>query len=231
MINYLIVDDETVAHEIIKEYSEYLPHLKLVKSCYNAFEAVGVLSSEQVGLVFLDIHMPKINGFEMLRSLSHPPKVIVTTAHHEFAVESYELEVVDYLLKPFGFDRFLKAVNKIGIDRNIMQKVNVDEIDTKESIFLKDGKRYIQVSIADILYIEAYGNYNKVVTKNGTVTTLKKLTDYLEELPKNSFIQVHKSYIVSLPNVSAIETKVIKIGERSIPIGQTYRKALMDLLK
>ncbi|WP_282042641.1 LytR/AlgR family response regulator transcription factor [Winogradskyella flava] len=228
MINYLIIDDEPIAHEIIEEYAENLEILSLQKNCYNVFEAIEYLNSNSVDLIFLDINMPKISGFEFLKSLKNPPKVIVTTAYNTYAVESYELDVVDYLLKPFSLNRFLKAINKL---RSYIEKYNegTNSVEQK-TIFLKDGKSHHQIKIIDILYIEALGNYTKVYTPDKVIITLEKLSSYLEILPDIHFIQVHKSFIVSTAKIKQIANGKIIIEDHLIPIGQTYRKNITTFL-
>ncbi len=230
MIQYIIVDDETIAHEIIEDYCKNLPNLQLAKHCYNAFEALAYLKDHPVDLIFLDINMPKISGFEMLKSLRKPPKVIITTAYEEFAVESYELEVVDYLLKPFSLSRFLKAVNKVEI--NFKQSSETEPPSSSPKyIFLKEGTKHIQVLIEDILFIESYGNYNKVRTKSKTITTLEKLSAYLDILPPNDFIQIHKSFIVSKSKIAIIQNNTVYIDQYKLPIGQTYKHQVNNMLK
>ncbi len=223
MTRYIIVDDESIAHDIIGDYCNQLSDLHLVKNCYNAFDAIQALKKDKVDLIFLDINMPKVSGFEFLKSLKNPPEVIVTTAYHNYAVESYDLDVVDYLLKPFNLQRFLKAINKLkrAVDSSML-------LDSKEErkVFLKEGKKYIQVSIDDILYMEGYGNYNKVVTVDRTIMTLEKLSAYLEMFPAKSFIQVHKSYVVAVSRIDMIQNNTIYIDSHKIPIGQTYRSAV-----
>ncbi len=228
MINYLIVDDEPIAHDIIEEYAENLEILKLRKNCRNVFEAIEYLNKHSVDLIFLDINMPKINGFEFLKSLSNPPKIIVTTAYKEYAIDGYELDISDYLLKPFSLPRFLKAVQKVIASQKTNESTTIAH---NKTIFLKDGKSQYQVAINEILYIEALGNYTKVFTEKKTIITLEKLSSYLTKLSDANFIQVHKSYIVSLPKIQEITNNKIVIGEHSIPIGQTYRNNVSSFLK
>ncbi len=156
MIKYLIIDDEHIAHDIIKGYCDIMPNMELMKHCYDAIEALEYLNQNTVDLIFLDLNMPKLKGFEFLKTLASPPEVIVTTAYSEFALESYELNVVDYLLKPFSFERFLKAVNKVEGSKSIIIPTSSEGNDaTTERIFLRQKKSYIQVDLDSILYIEA----------------------------------------------------------------------------
>ncbi|WP_218841844.1 LytR/AlgR family response regulator transcription factor [Winogradskyella ursingii] len=230
-MKYLIIDDEHMAHKIIMEYCEMLSHMKLQKNCYNALEAMEYLNTNQVDLIFLDINMPKLKGFEFLKTLSAPPKVIVTTAYSEFAIESYELNVVDYLLKPFSFERFLKAVNKVmGLNTNTIS-TNSQEIDTTtKRIFLRQNKSYIQLEVDTILFIEASGNYTKIESKNESITIREKISDVLESLPSDNFVQVHKSFAVALKHIKRIEGNKIHIQDHVIPIGKLYKTNLLKIL-
>jgi len=234
MTQYLIIDDEFIAHEIIKGYCDMLPNMQLMKSCHDALEAIDYLNKNAVDLIFLDLNMPKLNGFEMLRTLKSPPKVIVTTAYKEFAIEGYELDIVDYLLKPFGFERFLKAVNK-AIDTttpNIAHKTISEAAETTyKTIFLRSDKKHLQVNIQEILYVESAGNYLKVITIDQIITIREKITDFLNQLPEREFIQTHKSFAVAKKHIDSIEGNRIMISDRIIPIGNTYKTNVANLLK
>ncbi|MDY0780225.1 LytTR family DNA-binding domain-containing protein [Tenacibaculum sp. IB213877] len=229
MIKYIIVDDETVAHDIIKEYCDMLPNLKFLKNCFNAIEAIDFLNNNTVDLIFLDLNMPKLKGFDFLKTLKNPPKVIVTTAYAEHAIEGYELNIVDYLLKPFSFERFLKAVNKINEKekKQIKQVKNVDI----DSLFIKSEKKIIQVKVDDILFVEALGNYCKIVTEESEFSIREKISEFKKILPDDFFIQVHKSFIIAKKHVNEIEGNRIKINDYIIPIGKTFKMNLNDWLK
>lgn len=220
MIKYLVIDDEHIAHDIIKGYCDMLPHMEWKKSCYDAIEAMDYLAHHAVDLIFLDLNMPKLKGFDFLKVLKHPPKVIVTTAYSEYALEGYELNVVDYLLKPFSFERFVTAVNK-AMD----EKVPISSPPPREThtIFLRSDKKYIQVGIDHILYLESAGNYVKVVTNSETVITRDKISELLKTLPENDFVRVHKSFAVAKRHISAIEGNRIFIGQYVVPIGKMYK--------
>lgn len=232
MIKYLIIDDEHIAHDIIKGYCDLLPSMELAKHCYDAIEALDYLNSNEVDLIFLDLNMPKLKGFEFLKTLSVPPKVIVTTAYSEFALEGYELNVIDYLLKPFGFERFLKAVNKVIGQTNTSHPTatKLTEKDSRQ-IFLRQNSNYIQVNIDTILYLEASGNYTKVVTMDAILTIRGKISDMIDLLPPNEFLQVHKSFAVAIAHISSIEGNRISIGEHFVPIGKMYKSNINQLLK
>tara|TARA_B100000809_G_scaffold191677_1_gene190384 strand:+ start:116 stop:814 length:699 start_codon:yes stop_codon:yes gene_type:complete len=231
MINYLIIDDEYIAHDIIKGYCDLLPNMQLMKNCYDALEALDYLNSNTVDLIFLDLNMPKLKGFEFLKTLSSPPKVIVTTAYSEFALEGFELNVVDYLMKPFSFERFLKAVNKVESAKHIIKLSAVEENDvTKKRIFLRQNKSHIQVDLDAILYLEAAGNYTKIITTNETITIREKISDMLASLPVKDFLQVHKSFAIAIKHIKSIEGNRILIGAHTVPIGQLYKANLNKIL-
>lgn len=233
MIKYIIIDDEHIAHDIIKRYGDLLPNMQLMAHCYDAIEALEYLSKNNVDLIFLDLNMPKLKGFEFLKTLTSSPKVIVTTAYSEFAMEGYELNVTDYLLKPFSFERFLKAVNKvIGTTVTSKQQPSSEGNDTKENqIFLRQNNSHIQVAIKTILFVEASGNYTKVVTTTDTITVRGKISDMISSLPKNEFLQVHKSFAIATTHIQSIEGNRIHIGEHIVPIGKLYKANINNLLK
>jgi len=230
MIKYLIVDDEHIAHDIIQGYCDKVPNMKLMSNCYDALEAIAYLREQQVDLIFLDLNLPKLKGFEFLKTLSSPPKVIVTTAYQEYALEGYELNVIDYLLKPFSFERFLKALNKVvKVNENtiIEKSVSTKSLD---QIFLYSDKKHFQVTISNILYIEAAGNYSKVITKEENHLVREKISDLLLKLPNEQFLRVHKSFLVAKQHINNIEGNRIKILEHLIPIGQIYKANVTKIL-
>jgi DNA-binding LytR/AlgR family response regulator len=236
-IRFIIVDDEPIAHRIIEEYSTNLPHLKLVNHSYNALEAMQFLATNSVDLMFLDINMPKLSGFDFLKTLMVKPTVIVTTAYEEFALEGFELNVSDYLLKPFSFERFLKAVNKVTSEKNIhltehQTASNIPSIveDINQRIFIKGDKAHHQVSLNDILYIEACGNYCLVYCRDGKVVTHQKISQFENELSQNLFMRVHKSFIVAKNKINSVSTSQLEISDATIPIGQTYKKMIIKFI-
>jgi DNA-binding LytR/AlgR family response regulator len=234
MIRYLIIDDEPIAHRIIENYCENLPYLEKKGSYYNAFEALQFLNKDTVDLLFLDINMPKLSGFDFLKTLPNPPKIIVTTAYKEFAIEGYELNVSDYLLKPFSFDRFLKAINKTF--DSVQNKKNNTALPLHEtepninSFFLRGDKKHHQIHFEDLLFIEAYGHYTKVYLKNEMIVSPQKISDLEQLLPKTIFIRTHKSFIVAKNKIRQIEGNRILIDDFKVPIGQTYKENVMIFL-
>lgn len=231
MITYLIIDDEYIAHDIIKGYCDLLPNMQLMKNCYDGLEAFEYLNKNEVDLIFLDLNMPKLKGFDFLKTLKNPPKVIVTTAYKEFALEGYELNVSDYLLKPFGFDRFLKAINKTFSTSATKLSVSTQNNKITKRIFLRSNKKYIQVEIETILFIEASGNYTKVITTLETITIREKISMVLELLPKEDFLQVHKSFAVASKHIKSVEGNRIFIADHIIPVGKYFKTNVVQLLQ
>lgn len=220
-MNYLIVDDEPIAQTIIEGYCKDLPFMEHVASCDNALSALEILQQRPVDLIFLDVEMPRLDGFAMLRSLTRPPAVIVVSAHREYALEGYDLNVVDYLLKPFGFDRFLKALNKARATVTV-------GTGPEATLFVKDGKKHHQIAIAEIVYVEARANYAMVVLEDRQILINEKISD-LEKRLGGTVIRVHKSYLVALRKIRAVLSDEIDMGERRIPVGRTYKAAVAGL--
>ena len=228
MIKYIIIDDEPLAHDLIKEFCDMLPHLEHKKSCYNAMEAMQFLNNESIDLMFLDLNMPKLTGFEFLRTLTTPPKVIVTTAYKEFALEGYELNISDYLLKPFSFERFVKAINK-AIGSKSQKLHATQKLHDHFRFFVKGDKKYHQIKSEDILFIEAYGNYTKIYFQEAFIVSHESISHYNDFLAATHFLRVHKSFIVALDKINQIEGNIIKIFNHNVPIGRTYKSRVSQL--
>lgn len=230
-IKYLIVDDEPLAHEVIKGFAKDLPHLELAHQCYNALEAMAYLQSKQVDLMFLDLNMPKLKGFDFLRTLNHPPKVIVTTAYKEFALEGFELQVADYLLKPYSFARFLKAIENAFPPQTAALATPLPATQQEQrQLFVKGDKQYHRLRPHEIIYIEAYGNYTKVYLPGGMLLTHASISFYAEKLAEPAFLRVHKSFLVAMDKIDRISGNRLFLGEYEVPIGQTYRQKVMGLI-
>lgn len=234
-IKFLIIDDEPIAHRIILNYCKSLTQLELVGQCYNAIDGLNFIKEHDVDLVFLDVNMPQLTGFEMLRTLPKKPYIIVTTAHDEHALEGYELSVSDFLVKPFSLERFLQAVQKVENQLAIVP-ISAESSQTKpiskipETLFVKVDKVHHQVHISDIQYIEACGNYCILQLQDRKLMTLEKISSYEQKLPENEFFRVHKSFIVATKHISAIAKTSILIGNKEIPIGQTFKKRVHEIL-
>lgn len=229
----IVVDDEKLAQNVLQKFISMIPTLELVNKCSNALEAITYLHEHEVDLIFLDINMPEVTGLEMLKTIENPPKVIITTAYSEYALESYEFSVVDYLLKPIPFDRFLKAVNKVIAQKYLTtEKIKQDnEEHFPESIMIKQDYISYNVKLEQIIYIEAFGNYLNIYTTDKKYITREKLHVFEEKLPSSMFVQVHKSYIIAIKKLTSIEGNILKIGNNQIPIGSYYKSRLIEKLK
>jgi len=231
-ITCLVVDDEPAARNIIERYIQQLPMLKLLGECSNAIQAMDILQSQQVDLLFLDINMPQLSGTDLLRVLKNPPKTIFITAHEEYALQGYELDVVDYLLKPVQFNRFLKAVQKV----TQMQSLPVNDVQpaavaTQEPfIYFRADRKMVKVLLKDILYVESMKDYIKVFTTTGIIITKLSISSLEELLPENNFIRTHRSFIVSLQKIRSFTPELIEIDKAEVPIGKLYRNSVLKVL-
>ena len=228
-LSCLIVDDEPLSIKVIQKYCQDLPNLEITATCTDAFQALQHLKSKSIDLMFLDINMPKLSGLAMLKSLKNPPLVIITTAYPEFAVEGFELEVLDYLVKPFGLERFLKAINKASEQQKIaLQLSALPKKKQVATLLIKADRKLHQLKIDTIQYLQAYGDYVKIFTTEGMLMPKETLNQLARKLPQDQFIQVHRSYIVALPFIKYVEGNQISIEAEKIPIGNTYRKQLLE---
>ena len=234
VIKCLVVDDEPPARDVIRRYIETIPSLYLAGECSNAIETMSFLQQHPVDLLFLDIHMPQLKGIDLLKILSNPPKVVFTTAYSDYALEGYNLDIVDYLLKPIQFDRFLKAVSKaFQFVKPISQTLptTVTEENRKEAyIYLRADRKMIKVLLQDILYVESMKDYIKVFTANGTIVTKQSITSMEAMLPENSFIRTHRSFIASVDKIKSFTPELIEIERAEIPIGKLYRTSVLKAL-
>jgi DNA-binding LytR/AlgR family response regulator len=217
MISCLIVDDEPLAQEVIARYVNANAALKLAGVCDHALEAFGYLHNHQIDLMFLDINMPGINGLDFLRSLKDPPAVIFTTAFTEHAIDGFELEAVDYLLKPVTVERFDKAINKM------MKISQPDLVREKEYTYFKVSGKLVKINHCEILYVRAVKDYISLCTKNGSYLSHMTMKFIIELLPQRLFVRVHRSFIVNRSAVNVVDKNHIKIGEEMIPVGENYR--------
>lgn len=231
----LIIEDEPIAQDIIKEYLTHVPSLELAATSENAFEATEVLQQQKIDLIFLDIHLPQLSGLNFIKTLPHPPKVIITTAYQEYALEGFELSVCDYLLKPFSMERFLKAVNKAIYELDLEQQQATPKNEgsgstigaQKDFLFVKTEDKTWKVPINEILYLEAYGNYVKIHTPSKTYLSSKNLQYFAEALKDQAFIRIHRSYLVPFSSIEALEGNQVLIGQEKLPVGQQYKHELM----
>ncbi len=224
----LIVDDEPIAQNIVKGFINDTPNLEIIGICDNAMEALKILQEHTIDILFLDIEMPKITGLSFLKTLSHPPATIITTAYREFALEGYELDVVDYLLKPFSFERFLKAVNKVNCKSEADHTTT--KITTKTYEYFKVDRKNVRVNYDEIIYIEGLSNYVKIHLKNEHLVVYHKLVDLEKILPEGQFVRIHKSYIISMDKIKAYGNDYVEILDQQLSIGNTYKNTFFKLL-
>lgn len=235
-IRCLIVDDEPLAVRLISSYIQQVPGLEIAAACNNAIEAFGILGEQKIDLLFLDIKMPKLIGTDFLRSISNPPKVIFITAYRDYALDGYELDIVDYLLKPVSFTRFMKAVSKatklISID-NHFSSVNTEANNNKDSfLYFKIDKEMQKVLLHEILFIESSKEYVKLHLENGKSLLVKQGLSSLQKLlSPHRFLRVHRSYIVTIEKISSYNPTYITIGNHKIPIGRLYKNEVHEALK
>jgi two-component system, LytTR family, response regulator len=229
----LIVEDEPLARNLLTEYVKKVSFLNLVQACSNPMEALDVLRTNTIDILFLDIQMPEITGITLLKILQKKPMVILTTAYSEYALESYELDVVDYLLKPITFDRFLKAVDKASQRISAPSPTNIERPlgeSVPNFVFVKDGTKLVKINFDDILYVEGLKDYVTIHTKTQKVVTLQRLKSLELQLPTDKFIRIHHSFIIALKAIEVVHKGEVQIGSAMIPISDSYKKAFKDLI-
>lgn len=237
MVNVIIVDDEPLAQDVLETYIEKIPELHLVKKCSNAFEANEALQSNKIDLMFLDIQMPQLTGIDFVKTLTSPPLIIFTTAYPNFAIEGFELNALDYLLKPISMERFMKAVNK-AIDQLNLKKEGGAAAGAEEEelgyIFVKADKKLVKVNFADIIYIEGLKDYVIIRMDTSRVITLQTMKSLEDKLPLPTFKRIHRSYIVNVDKINAVVGNMIEVMEKNqakhLPIGKNYRDELLEMI-
>ncbi|MDN3657478.1 LytTR family DNA-binding domain-containing protein [Ferruginibacter paludis] len=230
MLKAIAIDDEPIAQEVVKSLSSKISFIELAATFTNAFKAIEYLQKEKVDLIFLDIKMPDISGIDLLKSLTNPPMVIFTTAYSEHAVQSFELDAIDYLLKPFSLARFLKACNKAQ-EQLLLRSGATADIKEPGAIFIKSGYEQIRVEVSDILYVESSGNYMQFVLENRKIASRLTMSETEALLPAPDFIRVHRSYIVSKKHIHKMDRKSIWIKQTELPIGAAYISAIEKIIK
>lgn len=222
-INCVIIDDEPLAIKVVENHLKEFQNFKILERFNNPIESLPILEKEKVDVVFLDINLPKMNGLDFIKAINSKTYVIITSAYREYALESYDLNVLDYLVKPISFKRFLKTINKITQQIYLEKKVqNEDGSQNDSFIFLKVDKKLVKIKFENILYIESLKDYIKIFTTIENYLVHKSLTSITEELPKNNFIRVHRSYTIAIDKVKSLEGNLIEIATKRIPIGRKY---------
>lgn len=232
-LNCLIVDDEPLARNLLVEYVKKVTYLNLVKTCSSPLEAIEALRNHPVDLMFLDVQMPEVTGITLLKSLQHKPLVILTTAYSEYALESYELDVIDYLLKPITLERFLRAVDKANTRLTTPQAPSGQpgEHSVLPFVFVKDGTKLVKIRWADILYIEGLKDYVTIHTKQQKVVSLQRLKSMEETLPADQFIRIHNSFIIALQAIDTVHKDKVQIGTVFLPVSDSYRKSFREFIE
>ena len=231
----LAVDDEPPALDVLKKYIGSVNNLEVAGTCCDAVEALNFLRQQTIDLLFLDIQMPNLLGTDLMRTLKNPPKVIFTTAYRKFAVEGFELDAVDYLLKPISFERFLKAVNKVmetSLKAADSNDNNYDQQNNSQNAFinLRADRKNLKIPLDDILYIESLKDYIKVVTTTKNIITKQSISSMEEALPKNNFVRIHRSFIVAINKIESFTSDTIEIAKHELPISRMYRHEVEKLL-
>jgi two-component system LytT family response regulator len=235
-INCIAIDDEPLALDLIKDYTQKIPFLNLLQTFDSAIESIEFLKNNTVHLLFLDIQMEELTGIQLLNIIKQKPLVIFTTAYDNYAIQGFDLDAVDYLLKPIAFERFVKAVDKVydRLKTTIEEPQNSQNANTSSAdnyVFIKTENHLEKVYFSDILYIEGMGDYQQIVTTSKKIMTLQNFTKLEDALPQDMFCRVHKSYIVSIHKIENIEKNRLIIANKSIPVSDTYRKTFFALLQ
>jgi DNA-binding LytR/AlgR family response regulator len=229
----IIVDDEPLAIEVIESHLKKFNDMTVIATCNDAIEAFETLKKRHIDLVFLDIQMPQMTGLDFLKTLNKPPKVIITTAYREYALDGYELDVVDYLLKPISFERFMKAINKYYLykDKTIIVSDNSQFSQHSDSyIYVKADKKVVKILLQDILYIESIKDYVQIYTTRKSIITKNQIGNLEEKLPADKFVRIHKSYMVSISQINTFTSNTIEIKNKKLPIGRSYKNMVLKTL-
>jgi DNA-binding LytR/AlgR family response regulator len=231
--NCIIVDDEPIAREILENHLSKINTIKVIASCKNAIEAFNEINSNSIDFIFLDINMPEISGLSFAKSINNNIKIIFTTAYREYAVEGFDLQAVDYLLKPISFERLLQAVNKY-LDENalqILEKSNEIFQEKSDFIFVRADRKMIKINFSEINYIESFSDYLKIYLNDKTIVTRETISSLEAKIPKTDFIRVHRSFIVSITKINSFTNEFIEINKKAIPISRSYKKDVLFRLE
>jgi DNA-binding LytR/AlgR family response regulator len=229
-INCIIVDDEPMAREILKNYLQKIPVINLVKSCKNVAEAIEITSNNKIDLILLDINMPEISGLTFAKIIDKKIKVIFTTAYREYAVDGFDIQAVDYLLKPISFERFQQAINKyVDLSESKLSVNNNSTIEKNNYIFVRSDRKMIKINFEDISYIESLSDYLKIHLHNKTIVTRETISNMEAKLGKNGFLRIHRSFIVSLAKITSYTNDYVEINKKALPISRTYKDFVLKI--
>ena len=231
MVRCLLVDDESPAIDLLKNHIKTLNNLDIIASCYSAVETFEILKKEEIDLLFLDIEMPVLKGLDFLKALQNPPKVIITTAYREYAIEGYDFDIVDYLLKPISFDRFVKAIDRYYERTQVTNQSIKHQKEEDTFFYVNVNKKHIKIVFDDILYIESLKDYVRIHTKDQRIVVKSNIGKIEKQLPSHLFIRTHRSYIVTIDKITAYTQKDVEIGNLEIPIGSSYADKVSSLIK
>jgi len=231
----IIVEDEPIAISVVESHLNNFPDIEITAKCSNAVKAFEVLQKQKIDLMFLDINMPKLSGLDFLKTLNNPPKVIITTAYREFALDGFELNVVDYLLKPISLERFMKAIDKFYQLNAVNAKVEQQNIVRGENsdpfIYVKADRKNIKIHLKDVVFIESMKDYVVIHKTNEKIITKQQISTFNKILPENLFLRIHRSYIVAIPKITAVTKTSVEIGKKELPISRKYKNEVSKILK
>lgn len=227
----IIVDDETIARDVIASHLSQIENIEVIAQCKNAIEAFNFISNNKVDLVFLDINMPEISGIAFAKSINKDLKIIFTTAYRDYAVEGFDLQAVDYLLKPIAFDRLLKALNLYFDVYSDSKSTNIKAIERNDFIFVRSNRRMLKVDFSDILFVESYSDYIKIHLQNETIVTRETISAIEAKLPKTKFMRIHRSYIVCLSKIQSFTNEEVTVNRKALPISRSYKKEVLKHLE
>ncbi|MFK5889855.1 MAG: LytTR family DNA-binding domain-containing protein [Flavobacteriaceae bacterium] len=230
-IKCIIIDDEPLAIKVIENHLKEFKNFELVASFNNPLEALITLKENAIDVIFLDINMGKMNGLAFVKSVDLKPIVVITTAHREYALESYNLNILDYLVKPIPFERFLKSINRITQKVHLQKGINnLDQSNSESHIFLKVDKKLIKVKFSEIYYVESLKDYIMVFTKTGDYLVHRSLTGFTEELPSDNFLRIHRSYTIAIDKIISVEGNLLEVKDKRIPIGRKYVETAKNII-
>ena len=229
-LRYIVIDDEQLSRKLIVSHAAKVDSLVFAGECSNAIDGANLLRKTRVDIIFLDIQMPELTGLEFIKTLKAPPAIVLTTAHREFAADAFELDVVDYLVKPISFERFLKAVNKLTLYHQANEPSETPS-EVPGMIYVKADRKVFPVELGEILYIESLDNYVKVHLRNRTITTRENITQFEAMLPSTQFVRIHRSFIVSRKHIESISSETVQISGKELPIGRAFKQTALRLLK